>query len=137
MHGTSHWLGMDVHDAGSYRIDGVPRALEPAMAFTVEPGLYIDDREEIEVPLLEYDLDSWTERTMIEGAAAKDELEAMKKDAPKLRHPIPVEFRGIGVRIEDDILITTDGHDNLTSRVPRDIDAVEALCSESSWLMRG
>jgi Xaa-Pro aminopeptidase len=136
MHGTSHWLGMDVHDAGSYRIDGVPRALEPAMAFTVEPGLYIDSREEIEVSLLEYDLDAWTERTMIEGAAAKDELEAMKKDAPKLGHPIPAEFRGIGIRIEDDILITTDGHDNLTSRVPRDIDAVEALCSESSWLMR-
>jgi Xaa-Pro aminopeptidase len=136
MHGTSHWLGMDVHDAGSYRIDGVPRALEPAMAFTVEPGLYIDGREEIEVSLLEYDLDAWTERTMIEGAAAKDELEAMKKDAPKVRHPIPAEFRGIGVRIEDDILITTDGHDNLTSRVPREIDEVEALCSENSWLMR-
>jgi Xaa-Pro aminopeptidase len=137
MHGTSHWLGMDVHDAGTYRVKGQPRPLEAGMAFTVEPGLYIDSREEIEVPLFEYDLDNWTERTLIEGAGARKELEELKKEAPKVRHPIPPEFRGIGVRIEDDILINADGHDNLTSRVPREIADVEALCSETSWLMRG
>ncbi|MEX0946885.1 MAG: aminopeptidase P family protein, partial [Acidimicrobiia bacterium] len=134
MHGTGHWLGMDVHDAGSYRVEGKPRPLEAAMAFTVEPGLYIDNREEFEVPLLEYDFDSWTERTLIDGAAAKKELEELKNEAPKVRHPIPAEFRGIGVRIEDDILITADGHDNLSMRVPRDIEAVESLCAEVSWL---
>ena len=52
MHGTSHWLGLDVHDAGTYRIEGKPRVLEAAMCFTVEPGIYIDQREEIEVPRL-------------------------------------------------------------------------------------
>ncbi|MEX0698580.1 MAG: M24B family metallopeptidase, partial [Acidimicrobiia bacterium] len=134
MHGSGHWLGMDVHDAGSYRVEGKPRPLEAAMAFTVEPGLYIDNREEFEVPLLEYDLDTWTERTLIDGAAAKKELEELKKEAPKVRHSIPAEFRGIGVRIEDDILITADGHDNLSMRVPRDIEAVESLCAEVSWL---
>jgi Xaa-Pro aminopeptidase len=134
MHGSGHWLGMDVHDAGSYRVEGKPRPLEAAMAFTVEPGLYIDNREEFEVPLLEYDLDSWTERTLIDGASAKRELDELKKEAPKVRHPVPAEFRGIGVRIEDDILITADGHDNLSMRVPRDIEAVESLCAEGSWL---
>ncbi|HUO45414.1 MAG TPA: aminopeptidase P N-terminal domain-containing protein [Acidimicrobiia bacterium] len=136
MHGTSHWLGMDVHDAGSYRVEGKQRQLEPGMAFTVEPGLYIDGREQIELPLLEYDLEEWTERTLLEGAPAKKELDDLKKNADKLSHPIPPEFRGIGVRIEDDILITTDGHDNLTSGVPRQIDEVEALCAEESWLFR-
>ena len=136
MHGTSHWLGMDVHDVGSYRVKGKPRQLEAGMAFTVEPGLYIDSRDQIELALLEYDLEEWTARTLLEGAAAKKELDELKKNAEKMTHPIPPEFRGIGVRIEDDILITTDGHDNLTSRVPREIDEVEALCAEESWLFR-
>ncbi len=41
MHNTSHWLGLDVHDVGAYAVDGKPRALEPGMVFTVEPGLYV------------------------------------------------------------------------------------------------
>ena len=41
MHSTSHWLGLDVHDVGSYRVDGEPRPLEPGIVFTVEPGLYV------------------------------------------------------------------------------------------------
>jgi Xaa-Pro aminopeptidase len=136
MHGTSHWLGMDVHDAGSYRVEGKPRVLEAGMVFTVEPGLYIDGRTQIELPLLEYDLDEWTERTLLEGPTAKKELEELKKAAETVIHPIPPELRGIGVRIEDDILITTDGHENLTARLPRTIEAVEALCGEESWLFR-
>jgi Xaa-Pro aminopeptidase len=86
MHRTSHWLGLDVHDVGAYTQDGRPRALEPGMVFTVEPGLYV---------------------------AANDEK------APKA-------LRGIGVRIEDDVLVTNDGHENLTAAIakrPADVEA--------------
>ncbi len=88
MHGTSHWLGMDVHDAGAYTDRGTPRPLEPGMVVTIEPGLYI-------------------------AADATD---------------VPAELRGIGVRIEDDILVTATGHENLTAACPKAIDAIEALC---------
>ena len=62
MHGTSHWLGLDVHDAGSYRVEGKPRVLEPGMSFTVEPGIYVDRGRRSSLPRLEYDLDEWLER---------------------------------------------------------------------------
>lgn len=133
MHGTGHWLGMDVHDAGAYRIDGRHRALEPGMAFTVEPGLYIDpEREENEFPLLEYDLDQWAERRILLGTAAAKQLEEDEKaKVEKVRHPVPSEFRGIGVRIEDDILITPDGYENMTGAVPVDPAEIEAIRAES------
>jgi len=87
MHRTSHWLGLDVHDAGDYRgPDGAPRRLEPGMVFTVEPGLYV----------------------------APDDDKA------------PPELRGIGIRIEDDILVTEGGHENLTAAIPRTVQDVEA-----------
>ena len=90
MHRTSHWLGLDVHDAGSYRApDGKPRALEPGMVFTVEPGLYISDDDD----------------------------------------KAPREFRGIGIRIEDDLLVTEKGYDNLTRDIPRTVRDVEAACA--------
>ncbi|HEX9579440.1 MAG TPA: aminopeptidase P N-terminal domain-containing protein [Myxococcales bacterium] len=90
MHRTSHWLGLDVHDVGSYRTpDGKPRALEPGMLFTIEPGLYI----------------------------AADDSSA------------PQELRGIGIRIEDDILVTDHGYENLTQAIPRTVKAVEAACA--------
>ena len=86
-HKTGHWLGLDVHDVGEYRIDGESRLLEPGMAFTIEPGLYIpaDDA----------------------GVAAK--------------------WRGIGIRIEDDVLITRIGHQVLTGALERSADETEAL----------
>jgi Xaa-Pro aminopeptidase len=87
MHSTSHWLGLDVHDVGSYRVDGEPRVLESGLVFTVEPGVYIAPDAEI-------------------------------ADA---------RFRGIGVRIEDDVLITAEGHENLNAAVPKDPDDVEAM----------
>lgn len=136
MHGTSHWLGMDVHDAGTYRVEGKPRNLEPGMAFTVEPGLYIDGREEIEFALYPYDIDDHFEATLIDPVSANKRLQEGRDNAEKVVHKIPEEFRGIGVRIEDDILITEDGHENLTHLVPRKIDEVEALCQEQSWLAR-
>jgi len=86
MHRTGHWLGMDVHDVGDYKVDGQWRELEPGMALTVEPGLYIPpDSEDVDERL-----------------------------------------RGIGVRIEDNVIVTRDGHDNLTDAVPKSIDAIEA-----------
>ena len=89
MHQTSHWLGLDVHDVGSYRQGGQPRPLEPGMVFTVEPGLYV----------------------------ARDDEKA------------PEAFRGIGIRIEDDVAITATGHENLTDAIPKAPDEVEALVS--------
>ena len=85
MHRIGHWLGMDVHDVGSYKQDGDWRELEKGMVMTVEPGIYI--------------LDS------IEG--------------------IDDKWKGIGVRIEDDIAITDSGFELLTPDVPRTIEEVE------------
>ncbi|MCW1249041.1 aminopeptidase P family protein [Acaricomes phytoseiuli] len=86
-HGTSHHLGLDVHDCAQAKaelyLDGV---LEPGMVFTIEPGLYFK----------------------------ADDL------------AVPEEYRGIGVRIEDDVLITTDGNVNLSAALPRHPDDVEA-----------
>jgi Xaa-Pro aminopeptidase len=87
MHKTGHWLGMDVHDVGDYKIDGEWRMLEPGMVLTVEPGLYIPEG--------------------MRGVAKK--------------------WQGIGIRIEDDVLVTKDGHEVLTSDVPKEIDEIEAL----------
>ena len=89
MHNTSHWLGLDVHDVGTYRIDGKHRKLEQGMVFTVEPGLYI--------------------------AASDEEADS--------------RFRGIGIRIEDDLVITESGHENLTATIPKATEDVEALVS--------
>ena len=86
MHGTSHWLGLDVHDVGAYREDGESVVLRPGMVLTVEPGLYI---------------------------------------APDAK--APRQLRGIGVRIEDDILVTRTGHDNLSGHIPSAIDELEAI----------
>lgn len=94
MHGTSHWLGLDVHDVGAYTTGGKARPLAPGMVITVEPGLYI-------APL----------------GGHLDDLE------------IPAALRGIGVRIEDDVLVTESGHDVLTAACPKEIAAIEAACA--------
>jgi Xaa-Pro aminopeptidase len=87
MHRTSHWLGMDVHDVGLYRVGGQSRTLEPGMVLTAEPGIYV----------------------------APDDDEA------------PEEFRGIGIRIEDDVLVTPDGHEVMTAAIPKSVTDVESL----------
>ncbi len=133
MHGTGHWLGIDVHDAGTYRLGGTPRPLEPGMVFTVEPGIYVDpERERIELAMLEFDIDERMERRMVLGPARARELEKKEHEAaPKVAHPIPEEFRGIGIRIEDDVLVTGAGREILTSGVPSDPDRIEELCTEA------
>ena len=85
MHGTSHWLGLDVHDVGAYTLGGKARPLTPGMVVTVEPGLYI----------------------------------------PLHADNVPDRLRGIGVRIEDDVAITADGHEVLTAACPKTIDDLE------------
>ncbi|MCI0426054.1 MAG: aminopeptidase P N-terminal domain-containing protein [Actinobacteria bacterium] len=138
MHGTGHWLGMDVHDRGSYRVDGKPRPLEPGMVFTVEPGIYVaPEKAEIELTMLVHDLDEWNDRRLRLGRSAAAALEKEEKEsAPKVRHPVPGDFLGVGVRIEDDVLIVTGGMENMTTSVPKEPDEVEALCAETPTLPR-
>ena len=90
MHGTSHWLGRDVHDVGAY-IDAAdrPQPLLAGAVLTVEPGLYF---------------------------GAKDRR-------------VPSELRGIGIRIEDDVLVTKRGPEVLTAAAPKTIVEVERACA--------
>jgi Xaa-Pro aminopeptidase len=87
MHRTGHWLGMDVHDVGDYKVDGAWRELEPGMTLTVEPGIYI----------------------------------------PAGMRGVPKKFWNIGIRIEDDVLVTADGHEVLTRDAPKAVAEIEAL----------
>jgi Xaa-Pro aminopeptidase len=87
MHRAGHWLGLDVHDVGLYRIHGESRLLEPGMLLTVEPGCYIRPSDDV-----------------------------------------PEQFWDIGVRIEDDVLVTATGSENLTGGTPKTVAEVEAAC---------
>ncbi len=87
MHRIGHWLGMDVHDVGDYKVGGDWRPLEPGMVMTVEPGIYVSPFNE-------------------------------KVDA---------RWRGIGIRIEDDVLVTEQGNEILSAVVPKQVDEIEAL----------
>jgi len=92
IHGISHWLGLDVHDTGSYggftedKAAGL-RVLEVGMVLTVEPGLYI----------------------------------------PKDAKDVEPRWRGIGVRLEDDLVVTADGYRNLSDKLPRGVEEIEAI----------
>ena len=89
LHRTGHWLGMDVHDVGDYKIDDEWRTLQPGMVLTVEPGLY---------------------------------LPAGKR--------VPKKYHDIGIRIEDDVVVTLDGPRVLSGGVPKDPGAIEALMAD-------
>ncbi len=128
-HGTGHWLGMDVHDSGAYRVNGVGRPLAAGMAFTVEPGIYVArEKHTLTLPKVPFDVDAERDLTYeVGGAEAKSIIDGRKADAETVNHPVPEEFLGIGVRIEDDLLVTETGCENLTRDVPVDPDEIEAL----------
>ena len=131
MHGTGHWLGLDVHDAGSVEENNKPRKLMPGMVTTVEPGIYIrPNKPEIEFKLLKRDPKEIRERRKLLGMekATKLENEEMK-DAKSIKHVIPKDLLGIGIRIEDDIVCTDDEPINLTEEAPKTIEDIEAICS--------
>ena len=86
MHRTGHWLGMDVHDVGDYKVGDEWRVLETGMVTTVEPGIYIPNKRNI-----------------------------------------PKRFRNIGVRIEDDVAVTSKGPDVLSKGLLKDPDEIEAF----------
>ncbi|TAN08632.1 MAG: M24 family metallopeptidase [Rhodanobacteraceae bacterium] len=87
-HKTGHWIGLDVHDVGDYRVDDEPRLLEAGMVVTVEPGIYI----------------------------------------PPDDTSVPARWRGLGIRIEDDIVVTAHGQEILAAGLPRGRADVQALC---------
>jgi Xaa-Pro aminopeptidase len=87
MHRTGHWLGMDVHDVGDYKVGGEWRVLEPGMVLTVEPGLYI----------------------------------------PGGSKGVSRRWWGLGIRIEDDVLVTKSGNEVLSAGVPKTVVEIEAL----------
>lgn len=91
MHNIGHWLGMDVHDVGSYKVNNEWRELRAGMVFTVEPGIYISPEA-----------------------------------------PVELRWRGIGVRIEDDVLVTAKGCEVLTDALPKKVQEIESLMSQSS-----
>jgi hypothetical protein len=77
----------------------------------------------------------WNQRRLELGRAKAASLEAEEREAAeKITHRVPEELLGIGVRIEDDILVTTGGHENMSEMVPKELDDVEALCAETSVL---
>jgi Xaa-Pro aminopeptidase len=108
------------------------------MVLTVEPGLYFDpERDSATYALREYSEDEmWERRYRLGTAAAKKLEEDEKAAAPKVTHPIPRPYLGIGIRIEDDVLITAGGCEVLTAGTPKTIDEVQRVCAESPRLPR-
>ncbi|GMQ94364.1 MAG: Xaa-Pro aminopeptidase [Acidimicrobiia bacterium] len=135
-HGTGHWLGIDVHDAGSYKVDGAARSLRPSMAFTVEPGIYVaPHKATVSLSNAPYDPKEAEQLSYEIGAsAARAELARRTEDAGSAEFDVPSEFLGIGIRIEDDILITADGFENMSAGAPVDPDEIETVCAEESEL---
>jgi Xaa-Pro aminopeptidase len=87
MHRAGHWLGLDVHDVGDYKVAGEWRVLEPGMVLTIEPGVYI---------------------------------------APD-NHAVAKKWRGIGIRIEDDVVVTKNARQVLSADAPKTVEDIEAL----------
>ena len=137
MHGTGHWLAMDVHDVGDYRVRRQSRGLEPGMVLTVEPGRYFDPaRPAVTFHLREYSEEEMSERRSRLGLAAAEIIEDEEKArAETIVHPLPAEYLGIGIRIEDDIL-TADGSEVLTAGTPKTVDEIEQTCAEAPRLPR-
>ena len=104
-----------------------------ALEYVVGQKQVNPNRPMVEFALLEYDAVAQRELAYEIGPeAARKQLESRRRAADKIAHDIPPDFLGTGIRIEDDILITLDGHENLISAVPTGFDEVEALCAEQS-----
>ena len=131
MHGTGHWLGLDVHDSGSNEVDGIARKLERGMVTTIEPGIYIKQTKPIiDFPILERDPIFLKERRQKIGLQESMKLEKKEiAESKKISHKIPKNLLGIGVRIEDDIVCTEGQPLNLTSGVPREVLEIENICN--------
>jgi Xaa-Pro aminopeptidase len=131
MHGTGHWLGLDVHDAGSNELNSKPRKFSSGMVTTIEPGIYVrPSKPVIKFPLLERDPEKIKARRKEMGMEAATKLEQKEmQEAKTVEHEIPEGLLGIGVRIEDNILCTQSDPVNLTKALPRDIDEIENICS--------
>ena len=91
MHRTGHWLGLDVHDVGAYRLGEYQLKLEPGMVLTVEPGIYISDRLAV----------------------------------PEGQPEIDKRWKGIGIRIEDDVLVTKDSVEVLSQSATKNVNDLE------------
>ncbi len=104
-HQTSHWLGLEVHDVGDYAASGVSRVLEPGMVLTVEPGLYFQGPPE-------------------DSAVTEEEDSAVSTEEDST---VAEEYVGIGIRIEDDVVVTAEGHEVLTAGLPVSADEIERL----------
>lgn len=105
MHGTTHWLGMNVHDVGT------TARLEPGMVFTNEPGIYVRP-DALDLQPLGFKPEGW---------------EKFKKDI----RPAFEKYKGIGVRIEDDMLVTETGTRWMTAALPRKLTAIEAFIARA------
>ncbi|MEK7831709.1 MAG: M24 family metallopeptidase, partial [Acidobacteriota bacterium] len=108
MHGTSHWIGMNVHDVGDYKTP-----LAAGMVLTVEPGIYIRP-----------DALDWLPKTPENERFIKAVRPAFEK------------YKGIGVRIEDDILVTNDAPVNMSASIPRKLEDVEATMARLKQELR-
>ena len=131
MHGTGHWLGLDVHDSGSNEVDGIAGKFERGMVTTIEPGIYIKQTKPIvDFPILERDPIFLKERRQKIGLQESMKLEKKEiAESKKISHKIPKNLLGIGVRIEDDIVCTEGQPLNLTSGVPREVLEIENICN--------
>lgn len=128
MHGTGHWLGLDVHDCGAQIAADGDRSIAAGMSFTVEPGIYVDS-ENVSFTKETYNHDERMQRRLKMGWDAGRALEAKERaDIETVNVEVPEEFRGIGIRIEDDILMMANGALNMTAGLPTSIEDVEAAC---------
>lgn len=108
------------------------------MTFTVEPGIYVaPHKATVSLSNASYDpKEAMVLAYEIGAAKARTEFDRRAEEAGSVEFDVPPEFLGIGVRIEDDILMTEFGHENLSAGTPVDPDEIEVVCAQKSELPR-